>query len=355
MRSDDAPDWVLRETHSVRTVVSAEYDGETLADDLLLDAGTLEVTADANVPGRLDLTFPSTYAPTSWRDPINIFGQRLTLRQVLSVGPHSWVVPLGTYRIQAFDHRAPAMSVEALSLEQLIADYRFNSPYQRPSGATFASTLKALCKGLLPVDTSAMVDRPLPATLTTDWEEDRLSAVRSIQTNWPCDLRVDSDGVLKASPERTVKDEPDVTWTHGEDDAYVALGGSALRDDIYNSIVARGEKPDGSPVQATVVDDDPRSPTYFYGPYGRRQRFYESPLITTVAQAKSAAQTVLARERRRTNLVVVEAPPDPRIEVLDTARVTTDTGRTYIGQVVSIELPLTAVEGAATYEVAVLS
>lgn len=349
---DDVPDWVLRESHSVRTYVTAEYDGETTLDDVPLDAGVLEVTADANIPGRLDLSLPSEYAPRVWHDPINIFGQRLSVRQVLSIGSQEWTVPLGVYRIQGYDHQPPSVAVEALSLEQIIADYRFDAPYQRPSNATFASTLRALCSGLLPVDTSAMTDRALPASLTTDWEEDRLSAVRSLQTNWPCDLRVDSDGVLVASPERTVT-SPDVTWTHGQSDAYVSLGGSGLRDDIYNAVVARGEKADGTPVQATAVDSNPGSPTYYYGPYGRRQRFYESPLITTVDQAKRAAGTVLNREKRRSTIVVVNAPPDPRVEMLDTAQVTTDTGQTYVGLVSSIELPLTPQEGAAVYQVAV--
>lgn len=350
---DDVPGWVLHETHSVRTYVTAEYDGETTLDDLPLDSGVLEATADANVPGRLDLSVPSQYAPRSWRDPLNIFGQRLSVRQVLAIGNQEWTVNLGVFRIQGYEHQPPAVAVEALSLEQIIADYRFDSPYQRPGGATYASTLAALCSGLLPVDTSAMTDKALPSSLTTDWEEDRLAAVRALQTNWPCDLRVDPDGVLVATPERTVQAEPHVTWTHGQADAYVALGGSGLRDDIYNAVVARGEKADGTPVQATEVDRNPASPTYFYGPYGRRQRFYESPLITTTAQAVTAARTVLRREKRRSSVVVVTAPPDPRVEMLDTARVTTDTGDTYTGLVTSISLPLTPLEGAATYEVAV--
>lgn len=349
----DIPDWVIRTSHAARTVVESWYDGQLVADDIPLDAGTLEVTADANVPGRLDLTFPSEWAPKQHTDPLGIYGQRLIVRQVLTVGQDEWTVDLGQYRVQGWDHQAPAVSVEALSLEQVILDYRFNAPYKRPSGATFASTLKAMCKGLIPVDTSAVTDRSLPAGLADDWEEDRMAAVRSLATNWPADLRVDPDGVLVASPERTVQGTPHVTWTHGEADAYITVGGNALRDEVYNAVVARGEKADGTPVQATAVDDNPASPTYFYGPYGRRQRFYESPLITTVAQARTAAETVLRREQRRTAIVTVTTPPDPRVELLDTARVTLETGATFTGLVTGISLPLTAVEGPATYDVAV--
>lgn len=350
---DDVPAWVIHETHSVRTFVDAVRDGETIAEDIPLDAGTLEVTADANVPGRLSLSFPSLWAPTKATDPLAVYGQRLTIRQVLKAGAEEWTVDLGQYLIQAWDHEQPSVDVEALSLEQRIADYRFSTPYRRPGGATFAGQLGAICKGVLPVDTSAMTNRSLPASVTEDWEEDRLGAVRAIQTNWPCDLRVDEDGVLVATPERTVASTPDVEWTHGEANAYVSTGGNGLRDEMFNAVVARGENANGSPVQASAVDDDPSSPTYFYGPFGRRQRFYASPLITTRDEARAAARTVLKRELRRSAQVTVTAPPDPRIEMLDTARVTLDDGQTFTGLVTDISLPLTPLEGAATYTIGI--
>lgn len=350
---DDIPGWVLLESHSVRTVIDSYFDGEVIAEDVPLDSGVMEVTADSNVPVRLDLTFPSEWAPRTQADPLAVYGQRLVVRQVIGIGNDEWTVDLGQYRVQGWDHEAPAVSVEALSLEQIIADYRFDSPYKRPGGATFAGQLGAICKGLLPVDTSALTNRSLPASLTTDWTEDRMAAVRAVQTNWPCDLRVDEDGVLVATPVRTVAATPDVEWQHGEANAYITTGGAGLRDDIYNAVVARGERANGTPVQATVVDDDPTSPTYFYGPYGRRQRFYESPLITSVSEAQAAARSVLRKERRRAATVVVTAPPDPRVEMLDTARVTLADGTTYTGLVTDISLPLTPLEGPATYTVGI--
>ena len=288
---DDIPGWVLTESHHVSVLVQATYDGEHLA-DVDVDAATLDWTADTPVPGRLDLTCPSMWQPATPTDPLAVFGQRLTVLYTVGVGGQEWSVPLGQFRVQGWDHATPAVTVEALSLEQLILDYRFDSPYQRPSGATFASTLRGLCAGLLPVDTTAMTDRALPGSLTTDWEEDRMAAVRSLAAAWPADLRVDPDGVLVATPERVVQSSPHVSWVHGQANAYVSLGGGALRDEVYNAVVARGEKADGSPVQATAVDNNPASPTYFYGPYGRRQRFYESPLITTQAQELDPLQTV---------------------------------------------------------------
>lgn len=350
---DTVPDAVIRESHRAYTRVTSWRDGEPLA-DIPLDSGELQLTAGANIPGRLDITAPGDYAPRDYTDPLAMYGQRLALESVI-VDPagREYRTPLGWYLIQGWDHDPPGVDVEALSLEQIVADYRLTTPYQAPAGATFASTLRSLLAAFGPVDTSALTDRALPSGFGEDWVEDRLAALRALATSWPAHIRFDDDGVAVAEPPRTVADVPDVEWVHGERSAYVTVGGSGLRDELYNAVVARGQKDDGTPIQAMARDTDPASPTYYLGPFGRRPRFYESPLITTRDQAVSAAATVLARELRRSAVVVVTAPPDPRVELFDTAAVTLDDGRRYRGQIVELTLPLTAAEGPATYTVGI--
>lgn len=347
----DVPDWVLTESHEARLAVSSWRGGRLLAADVPVTDATVTWTADSNVPGRLTLTCPPTLAPTRAEDPLNIYGQRLALTQTLSVGPESWTVNLGWWLVQAVDHSAARVDVEALSLEQLILDWRFESPYTRPANATFVSTLRALAGGLLPVTVTGLTDRALPATLTDEWSEDRAGALADLAAAWPADIRVDDTGVLAATPARTAA-TPVRSWVHGEASAYVGIERAALRDDLFNAVVARGEDTDGNPVQAVVTDGNFASPTCYYGPFGRRPRFYSSPLLTTAAQAQSAAATMLARELRRTTSVVVDAPPDPRVQLLDTARVVDADGRDTLGLVTDITLPLTAGAGAATYRVA---
>lgn len=334
--------------------MSAWRDGEQLAEQVPLDSGQIDWTADGQIPGRLDLTVPSPWAPRAVTDALAVYGQRLLVQQTITLADgETAAVTLGWWLVQGWQHAPPAVAVEGLSLEQLIADYRFTSPYRRPSGATFAGELRAMLSGVLPVDASAVADRGLPASLTQDWEEDRLAAVRALGSNWPVDLRVDDDGVLVATDQRQVVDPAHVTWRHGTADAYVTIGGGGLRDDMFNAVVARGEKPNGTPVQATVVDNDPNSPTHYYGPFGRRPRFYESPLIATKDQARATARTMLRRELRRTATVTVEAPPDPRVELLDTATVVDELGVARTGLVTRISLPLTVNDGAAQYEIGV--
>jgi hypothetical protein len=90
-----------------------------------------------------------------------------------------------------------------------------------------------------------------------------------------------------------------------------------------NVIVARGEPQDGSaPVQAVAIDDDPSSPTYAgtgpgTSPYGRVTEFFASPLLETVSQAQSAANTILARHVGAGATYTLTCPYDPTISAGD--------------------------------------
>ncbi len=90
-----------------------------------------------------------------------------------------------------------------------------------------------------------------------------------------------------------------------------------------NVIVARGEPNDGTPpVQAVAIDSDPSSPTYAgtgpgTSPYGRKTEFFSSPLITTVAQAQQAADTILAQNIGAGATYQLTRPFDPTVTAGD--------------------------------------
>jgi hypothetical protein len=108
-----------------------------------------------------------------------------------------------------------------------------------------------------------------------------------------------------------------------------------------NVIVARGEPQDGTaPVQATAIDDDPSSPTYAgtgpgTSPYGRVTEFYASPLLETVGQAQSAANTILAKKVGAGATYTLMCPYDPTISAGD---VVSQAGATYAVDAVSVDI-----------------
>lgn len=94
-----------------------------------------------------------------------------------------------------------------------------------------------------------------------------------------------------------------------------------------NVIVARGEPQDGTaPVQAVAVDSDPSSPTYAgtgpgTSPYGRVTFYFASPLLKTVGQAQSAANTILSQNVGAGATYTLVRPYDPTITAGDVVSV----------------------------------
>ena len=98
-----------------------------------------------------------------------------------------------------------------------------------------------------------------------------------------------------------------------------ALLGSAVgesREAVYNAVTASGENlsDDFPPVTATVEDLDPTSPTRWGGPWGKRRRFYSSPLLTSTAQASRAAAAILATSTGQARTLTVDSVCNPALE-----------------------------------------
>jgi hypothetical protein len=118
----------------------------------------------------------------------------------------------------------------------------------------------------------------------------------------------------------------------------------------YNGVVVTGEGTSAdTPVRAEAWDDDPTSPTYRYGPFGEVPRFYSSPLITTEAQAQSAAESLLRKVTGVTEGLQWSFVTDPSVQAGDVAHVissATRVNRIMIIDAVTIPLAVTGAMAA---------
>ncbi|MFM2437338.1 MAG: hypothetical protein RLZ55_147 [Actinomycetota bacterium] len=113
------------------------------------------------------------------------------------------------------------------------------------------------------------------------------------------------------------------------------------RADQYNAIPLRWESPNEGGL-VFIVDADPASPTFWDGPFGRKPRDEETnDLITSEAQAISAATALLDQYRGLAQSLTVSAVHNPLLEPLDVVRVRTRTAeQTHV--IDSITYPLAA-------------
>lgn len=282
------------------------------------------VTVDSGSQSRrtLSLTVPGhEWIPDSPSSLLACNGQLVSAsRGIRYVDGSEEIKPLGTFRIDSWsaDPVAGTVSVEASSLECLLADDRFESPRTLTAAST-QLTIRALCSESAPSTpfiVTATRDAPCPAYLA---EEDRLGAIRDLATSIGAELRADAFGRFELRDIPTIANDP--VWNI--DAATITNGGQlvgsdigASRDGVYNAVTARGENlgDDYPPVIGTAIDADPSSPTYYYGQFGKKRRFYDSPLLTTNAQAISAATSILATSTGAATTVSLDSVCNPALE-----------------------------------------
>nr|WP_238356882.1 DUF5047 domain-containing protein [Kribbella italica] len=152
-------------------------------------------------------------------------------------------------------------------------------------------------------------------------EEDRYAFLNDLVTSagqiWFWDYR----GVLVIKPPPD-PGSPVFTIDHGRNGVLVEMSRDLSREEVYNAVVATGEAGDTTlPSRGVAYDDNPASPTYWDGKFGKVPRFYSSPFITTNEQAFSAARAILLQSLGVPYSVTFGAIPNAALEPFDPVKV----------------------------------
>ena len=355
--AEEIPTDLLTSGYTVSTTVEswlgADYLGEVPVED-----GSVSWDAGQQVQGTLSLTVPRVGAAGNedWRDwdptdpqhPLACFGQVLHVSLTIGslIGGGWWTVQLGRFLITSVEPGPSTVRVTGKSLMQRLEEDRLTEPMAPDPAGSMASELRRLVgsrMGLI-ID-PALGDYPCPSMT---WGESRIDAVYEIARAWPAVVREGGDGILYVSPPTPdPTSRPDLRLSDGAEGTVVGVAASVTRDKIYNRIVARGqESSDGGAPSFQATADQMTGPMRVDGPYGVVPRFFSSPLITSVAQAKSTAEAMLADAVRKKVKIPVEHAPDPRLRLdahveVETRPVDGATGHTMWGVVAAYEVPLT--------------
>lgn len=337
---------------TVESWLGSEYLGAVPVED-----GSVSWDAGQQVQGSLSLSVPRVGAAGNedWRDwdptdpthPLACFGQVLHVSLTIGslISSAWWTVPLGRFLITSVEPGPSTVRVTGKSLLQRLEEDRLTEPMAPDPAGSMASELRRLVgsrMGLI-ID-PALRDYPCPSMT---WGESRIDAVYEIARSWPAVVREGGDGILYVSPPTPdPTSRPELRLSDGAEGTVVGVAASVSRDKIYNRVVARGQSSDEGSPSFQAVADQLSGPMRVDGPYGVVPRFFSSPLITSVAQAKSTAEAMLADAVRKKVTVPVEHAPDPRIRLdahveVETRPVEGTPGRTVWGVVAAYEVPLT--------------
>lgn len=285
--------------------------------------------------------------PRAAVDKLSVYGATLRIsRGVDYGGGQRELVPLGVFRLDEVggDVDEGPVTLTGKSLECVVADDKFTSPY-RATG-TAVSAVTALIQRSIPdavVITGAGVVDAAIGPRTFDVEGDPWAAVQEIAAAVGAEVYADADGIFTIAVLPDLLTAP-VAWTisAGEGGAYIQANRAMTADGIYNGILARGENTESgvAPVQALVIDDDPGSPTYWHGPFKHRPDFHTSSTLITTGQCTAAATLKLRAAKAPSASADITSLPNPALEPGDVIRVAYPDGQKELHQVHSFGIDI---------------
>jgi hypothetical protein len=233
------------------------------------------------------------------------------------------LVPLGVFEIEGvriIDGEA-GISVEVAGSDRstLIAKNAWTDPYAIASGTNVATAISSLLENRYDdvhtrFSTTSWTTPQL--TLGIDGSANPWSDAQVIAAAAGYDLYFDGEGVAVFSPSSDYDDSTPVeTYLENEEAMLLGISRSLSNEQTFNGVIATGEGTEaGGTIRADVWDDDPSSPTYYLGIFGKRPYFYSSPMILTQTQAVNAASALLSTLQGATENVEWRQIVDPSLD-----------------------------------------
>lgn len=259
---------------------------------------------------------------------------------------------LGLFRLSSVDvsdDGTPTLSISAYDDSRYISKNKTTVPWIVAAGTNYGDAMIAFCQDRLPgLQANPHAVTQITPQIIVDPESDPWQAVTEWAAAIGCEIYIDRGGLL------TIKDEPDpiadpVVWEYkdGTQDSNAVLlsANRGMSDEPgYNGIVLTSESNTlPAPIRIELWDDDPDSPTYALGQYGKVPYFKSNPLVVDYTGGGMYAQAELLKVMGGTETLDFAIVPNPAHEAGDVVRVVRTLSRTDSTAVLdSFSIPLTA-------------
>jgi Domain of unknown function (DUF5047) len=361
------PSWdeALRGLHTVVSRATVLVDGAAVMEIPILD-GTVTLDARAATRGRCDLTVAYDEAqslvpdaPTSLLAP---YGNEVKVeRGIEYVDGTVELAPLGVFRLEDVDVDDSgadlAIRIAGMDRSKRFIDARIEGPTLQIDAAKLIALGMAggelhhailwLLQQAWPAVTTDLATSAIDtAPIVMEEASDRWALAQEIATSMGAELLFDGEGVAVLRPiVQAGGGAPAMELAEGDGGVLLRASRRWTREGTFNRYIATGENTgtDTPPARGVATDENPLSPTYYYGRFGKVPGWYSSPFIVTDAQASDAAQTMLAKQLGTTQEVSFGMVVNPRLAPGDVVRITRE--RTGIDEdhvIDSITVPLGA-------------
>lgn len=347
----------LVKSHTATSRVEV-LDRGTVVATLAVTGGSAKMDEKAAVRRSLTCTLgdpTGTLTPTTLADILAPAGNELRVYRGIKTATLTEEVPIGIFGIA--DVNITSQIVGGVQIElagfdraKRVEENRFDATYVVAAGTNYADAIQALIRNrigevtFLFEGTSAVSG----AALIFNVGDDPWKAATEMARSIGCELFFDPLGrcVMRTVPD---PDTAAIAWSYAEGSGAILLGASRklTREHTYNGVIASGESSAitnqaAAPVSATAWDDNPFSPTYYLGKFGKKPRLYVSPFITTQTQALSAARAILRQSLGLSEDVAFTAVVNPAHEPGDVVSIYVNKAKINARYVLSgFSVPLT--------------
>jgi hypothetical protein len=213
-----------------------------------------------------------------------------------------------------------AIKVHANDLSYAIKRNVWQQPFTVPSGLLYTDAIKAMVEDRLPSQTAFNLSTTTATTPLLVYGAsqggDPWQDIMELAAAIGFEVFFDATGVCVVRP---IPDPGigDPVWAFDEN--LVPLVAEAEFDlsseQTFNDIVVVGQSTSSAnPFSGEAFDNDPNSPTYILGPYGRVTQRVNSSLITSQYQAQAMAYSALYASLGAANTVTLTTVPMPALE-----------------------------------------
>ena len=312
-------------SHRVASRADVLFDRNTIIEGVAATAGQVSYDRTAERLARCSVTVADPLrVPVASDDVLTPFGYELKLWRGIVLPTGTEYVPLGVFPIQSsqVDGVTLVSSLTCEDRSRLVSDARFEDDYQIAAGTNYATAIEDLISdGVTGLDYNLTPTSYTTPLLTFAAQSDRWSAAQQMAKSIGMEILFDGNGVCVTRPEPSFEASPVASIAEGVNLTNLAV--ALDRSTAYNRVIATSNNASGGDVyRGVATDDDPQSPTYYFGPFGKKPRFYSSEFIASDNQASSAAAAILAANLGVARSINFEAVPDPRLECSDVVQIT---------------------------------
>jgi hypothetical protein len=265
------------------------------------------------------------------------------------------VYPLGVFRlsrVQMTESSSGAgvrIKLDMFDRARTISRDAFTTMYSIAADTNVIDAVKLIVRRTFPDAEFDAISSPVvtPGPKVYAVKDDPWTACVELAKSAGCEIFFDTEGRVVIAPpiDLDALPSPDFTYIDGAGSTLLDLDVDLADEKVCNGVVVQAQSTSSElpPVRAEAWDNEPLSPTYHLGPYGRVPKFVDDKNVTTEAQAQAMADSLVKGLLGSASQLQVSSWTNPALEAGDVIEVRRDRMRVSgLYTVDSFSVPLRA-------------